>query len=102
MSILVTDGKSDIVQCFRLPKTGQTTTIATVGAGSAPSGAMLAGVYYIISNVDVTICEGTIAAATDMPLRANKEIFFYVNAGQNVSVYDAGIGAGLVTLTRMP
>ena len=102
MSALVSDNNNAIAQCFRMPRTGQTTNITTLAAASVPSGQLAAGVYHIVSTVDVTICEGAVAAATDMPLKANSEIFFYVNANQNVSVYDAGAGGAVVSLTKMP
>lgn len=102
MSSLVKDVNSQPVQAFRFPVAGQTTNIATVSAGSAPSGALVAGVYRIISAVDISVAQGAVAAATDMPLRANVAEYFYVNSGENISVWDAGAGSAVVALTRMP
>lgn len=102
MSDLGTDRVGMIVQAFRLPLTGKTTKItAGAGAGSA-SGALTAGWYRIVSDTAVTICEGASAVATDMPVRANVEEYFYVHKDQKIAVWNATGAPANVYATLMP
>ncbi|RMH12599.1 MAG: hypothetical protein D6698_15145 [Gammaproteobacteria bacterium] len=102
MSFLILDQTNRPIQAFKLPVSGDSITITVSVAGSSGLASNLqAGVYRIISDADVTIAEGTIATANDMPIRANQPEYFYVRAGQSVSVYGATAPANIV-LTRMP
>ena len=99
MSILVIDENNREVQCFRLPKSGATTTLTTV-VGSVATAALGAGVYRIVSTGDINVAQGATATATDMLVPANMPEYFYVNAGETVAVYSAVAGS-TVYLTRV-
>jgi len=102
MSQLVIDENKKGVQAFRMPRSTNTFNVATLAAASATSSVLVAGVYRVLSTVNVTIAMGAAATANDMPLRANAVEYFYVNAGETVSVWDAGVGGGILSLTLMP
>jgi len=103
MSTLVIDSNKKIAQAFRLPEAGLSTSVPLAVAGSIPSAVLSAGMYRIIPSADVTVALGAIAAATDMPMRANQVEHFYVNANSTVSFYiPLGVAGATAVLTRMP
>ena len=105
MSVLISDENREIAQCLRLPVTGSTTNVTTLATANISTAALSAGIYRIISSVDVHISSGpvgTAATASDMEMRANSPEYFYVNSQWIVSAYDAGAGGGVVSVTRMP
>jgi len=102
MSTLVSDENYAAVQAFRLPLAGATTNLTTISALSVSTAPLSAGIYRILSGADIRVAQGAAAAATDMLLKANVAEYFYVNANTAVSVFDPGVGAAMVTLTRMP
>jgi len=105
MSSLVSDSNNSVAQCFRLPNSGATGAITTVAASNASSAALAAGVYRVISDVSVSLAAGPvghIATTADLQMRANAPEYFYINSGDILCAYDAGIGGGMVSYTRMP
>lgn len=101
MSTLVSDGNNRAVQCMRLPYSGVTGAITTVAGASASSPALVAGIYRIISSVNISIASGT-ATANDLQLRANAAEYFYINSGATISAFNTGAGGGTVSYTLMP
>jgi len=105
MSSLVSDSNNSVAQCFRLPNSGSTGAITTVAANNASSAALAAGVYRVISDVAVSLAAGPIghaATASDLQMRADTPEYFYINSGDILCAYDAGVGGGVVSYTRMP
>ena len=105
MSKLVTESNNSVAQCFRLPNSGSTGAITTVAAANASSGALVAGMYRVISDVAVSLAAGPVghaATASDLQMRADAPEYFYVNKGDILCAYDAGAGGGVVSYTRMP
>jgi len=84
-----------------LPQTGASSTITTAAAGSAAATGLAPGVYRVISTVDIRLCDGATAAATDMLVKANAVESFYCGSGV-IAAYDAGAGGGSVVLTLLP
>ena len=106
MSKAATDDNSAVMQAFRLPRTGFSVPIATLIGVGVSSAVLPAGMYRIISDADVTLASDTVpatpaATANDLPMRANTPEYFYVNAGDTISAFDA-VGGNAVILTRMP
>lgn len=104
MSLLVSDENSQAAQCFRLPRTGVTTTITLTTANtSVASAALAAGVYRVVCSAATRLVSGLtpVAVATDMPMTANQVEYFYVNQGDRIAAISATAGATVV-MTRMP
>jgi len=105
MSVLVSDESYAIAQCFRLPNSGATGAITTVAANNASSAALSAGIYRVISDVAVSLASGPVghaSTASDLQMRADTPEYFYINSGDILCAYDAGVGGGVVSYTRMP
>ena len=104
MSLMAVDQNSLPVQAFRLPASGLTGKVTmTVANTSYASAALAAGIYRIVCSSLTYVCSGAApsALATDMPMGANKEEYFYINAGEKIAGQSAAAGA-TITYTRMP
>jgi len=97
------------IQAAYGPPSGSTVTITTAAAATAKTAAVIdasnSKLCRIVSPVAVRLAFDTFAtvtaAASDMPLQADKEEYFMVKAGHGIAAYDAGAGAAVVEITKM-
>lgn len=90
------------IPAFKIPATGQTTSLS-LSITSAATAALARGVYRFVCDVEVFLAQGTgspTAALTDMPLAASKEEYFWIGNNEKVAGILAS-GTGTLKITRM-
>ncbi len=98
---LATDVGGRVIQAVGIPAAGVTATLA-LSTTTAPTAALSAGVYRLVSDVDCFLCSeaAPTATAADMPFVADREEYFNVIEGMKIAGILAS-GTGTLTFTAM-